>query len=57
MSDTDMYSPEIWRMFPSGFIYDFYLACRSVHVVSLIKARFYWPGEGLYPNLRAYFDL
>ena len=24
MFDTDMYGPEIWRLFPSGFIYDLF---------------------------------
>ena len=38
-------------------LFVFYLAYRSVHLMSLIMARFDWPGEGLITNLRSYFDL
>ena len=49
MLKFNMCNPWIWRIFPSGFIYDLFLACRSVDVVSLIKARFHWLRGG--PNL------
>ena len=57
-----MFYVDMWRFWDmenvsEWFYLCFYLAHRSVHLVSLIMARFDWPGEGLIPNLKAYFVL
>ena len=38
-------------------LFVFYLAFRSLHLMSLIMGRFDCPGGGLNPNLKIYFVL